>query len=198
MNIPNIKSTFVVAVFDSLSAISAAKDELGRIGLDGERVGFISPSAESERFPRRYFADDSQSDDDDDAIHDGVRGAAFGAAGGATLSAGLAASTLLIPGVGPVIAAGALATILGYSAAGAAVGGIFGALLTLGMDEESAVELDRSVRDGKALLLICCRDVEEVNEVRQLVHRFRGTVQSERPGVIIESRESILCGVPLN
>ena len=45
---------------------------------------------------------------------------------------------LAIPGIGPIVAAGALATTLGGAAVGAAAGGLLGALVDLGIPQEEA------------------------------------------------------------
>src|SRR5213078_4414791 len=63
-------------------------------------------------------------------------GAAAGAATGTGL--GLAVAANLIPGVGSVIAGGTIIAILASAGAGAAVGGVVGALIGLGVPEEHA------------------------------------------------------------
>ena len=79
-------------------------------------------------------------------------GAGFGAAiGGA---AGLLASlgVLAIPGLGPVVAAGALAATAVGAAAGAATGGIVGALVKAGVPEEEAHLHCEAVRQGGTMV----------------------------------------------
>jgi hypothetical protein len=95
-----------------------------------------------------------------------TEGAAAGAVGGGVLGGivGLLIGTgaLVIPGVGPVIAGGALASALGVGGAtaaagagiGAATGGILGALLGAGVPEEEARYFDRRFRDGGVLVTV--------------------------------------------
>jgi len=81
-----------------------------------------------------------------------VAGALIGGLGGGALAATVTA--LLIPGVGPVLAAGALAMFLGYAGAGAAVGGILGAMVGLGVSEDEAKHYDRLFKEGKAIVAV--------------------------------------------
>jgi hypothetical protein len=68
------------------------------------------------------------------------------------LLAGVAA--LAIPGVGPFIAAGPLAAVLGSALAGGAVGGIIGALSALGIPDEYAREYAASIEQGETLVSV--------------------------------------------
>ena len=85
--------------------------------------------------------------------------AAFGAAKGLTLGAGLGmlgiVATGLVPGVGLVLGAGALATALfGTAAAGAAAGGLVGYLKDQGMGDEVAASYHARVAAGGAVLAL--------------------------------------------
>lgn len=76
-----------------------------------------------------------------------------GILGGLTgLLAGLGA--LAIPGIGPIVAAGPIATTLGGIAAGAGAGGLTGALVGLGIPKETAAEYATEVEKGKILILV--------------------------------------------
>ena len=85
--------------------------------------------------------------------------AAYGAAKGLTFGAGLAmlgvVATALIPGVGVLMGAGAVATaIFGSAAAGAAAGGVVGYLKDQGMNEEVAAAYHARVAAGGAILAL--------------------------------------------
>jgi len=105
-------------------------------------------------------------------------GAAAGVTGGAVvggltgLLVGLGA--LAIPGIGPVIAAGTIATALGSAAVGAGVGavtgGILGALVGLGVPEEEAQVYAEGVKRGGILVAVRTDDTratEATNIMRQ-------------------------------
>jgi hypothetical protein len=89
-----------------------------------------------------------------------------GAATGATLGgvvgagAGLLASlgVIAIPGIGPLVAAGVLATTLAGAAGGAVAGGLLGALVDYGVSEDDAHVYAESVRRGGTLVSVRAPD----------------------------------------
>jgi hypothetical protein len=95
-----------------------------------------------------------------------VGAAASGAAGGGVLGGVIGllvgAGVLAIPGVGPVVAGGVLASTLGVvggtaaagAGIGAATGGILGALIGMGIPHEDARFFERGVREGGTLVTV--------------------------------------------
>lgn len=83
-------------------------------------------------------------------------GAAIGGAGGLLTGLGIIA----IPGVGPVVAAGWLASTLLGAVAGAATGGIVGALVDAGVPEKDAQVYSEAVRRGGTLVTVQAEDAE--------------------------------------
>jgi hypothetical protein len=59
-----------------------------------------------------------------------------------------------VPGVGPIIVGGVLASTLTGAGLGAAAGGIIGALLGLGVPEEDARHFDQGLRSGGTLITV--------------------------------------------
>lgn len=98
----------------------------------------------------------SKKDRDNDGVDDRAESAGKGAGIGAGLggAAGLLAGLglLAIPGLGPVVAAGWLASTAVGAAAGAATGGIIGALTEAGVSEEDAHTYAEGVRRGGTLV----------------------------------------------
>jgi len=101
-----------------------------------------------------------------------VGGAVVGGLGG--LLVGLGA--LAIPGVGPVIAAGTLATALGSTAAGAgigaAAGGLIGALVGLGIPEDDAHFYAEGVKRGGVLVTVQASD-DRATEALNIMRKAR-------------------------
>jgi hypothetical protein len=95
---------------------------------------------------------DRDNDGVDDRAESAGKGAGIGAGlgGAAGLLAGL--GLLAIPGLGPVVAAGWLASTAVGAAAGAATGGIIGALTEAGVSEEDAHTYAEGVRRGGTLV----------------------------------------------
>ncbi len=81
---------------------------------------------------------------------------------------------LLIPGIGPIVAAGALATTLGGAALGAAAGGLLGALVGLGIPEEDAQGYEESVRQGSILLTVTTDSDEQAQAARAIFDQQGG------------------------
>ncbi len=87
-----------------------------------------------------------------------AEGAATGAIGGGVLGGviGLLAGVgaLVIPGVGPILAGGTLASTLAGAGIGAAAGGLLGALVGMGVPEEDAKHFDQGFRAGGTLVTV--------------------------------------------
>ena len=81
---------------------------------------------------------------------------------------------LAIPGIGPVVAAGVLATTLSGAAVGAVAGGLIGALVGAGVPEEDAKSYEASVREGRILLTVQAEDTAQATKARQIFDRHGG------------------------
>lgn len=91
-----------------------------------------------------------------------AEGAATGAISGGVLGGviGLLAGVgaLAIPGIGPIIAGGTLASTLAGAGIGAAAGGLLGALVGMGIPEEDARHFDEGFRSGGTLVTVNAGD----------------------------------------
>jgi uncharacterized protein (TIGR02271 family) len=85
---------------------------------------------------------------------------------------------LAIPGIGPVVAAGPLAAALAGAGIGAVTGGIIGALVDLGIPEESAHVYAESVRRGNVLVATQVAD-DRTDAVTRIMERT-GLIDIER------------------
>lgn len=112
----------------------------------------------------------------DNKADDGAKaGAATGGALGGLTGLLVGLGTLAIPGVGPIMLAGAaataLATTLAGTAIGAAAGGILGALIGLGIPEERARVYGDRVSRGEYLVIVDGTDAEIAHAERILHSR---------------------------
>jgi len=84
-----------------------------------------------------------------------AQGAAVGALSGGVVGGliGLLGS-LLVPGVGPIIVGGVLASTLTGAGIGAATGGIIGVLVSMGVPESDAHHFDQGLRLGSTLVTV--------------------------------------------
>jgi hypothetical protein len=100
----------------------------------------------------------TKHDRDRDGVDDRAEGAAAGAGIGAAVGgiAGLLAGLgmIAIPGIGPVVAAGWLASTAAVAAAGGVAGGLLGALAESGVSQEDAHIYAEGVRRGGTLLTV--------------------------------------------
>src|SRR5882762_6789794 len=114
-------------------------------------------------------------DRDADGTDDRAEGAATGAGIGATLGgvAGLLAGLglLAIPGIGPVVAAGWLASTAAVAVAGGATGGLIGALTQSGIGEKEAHTYAEGVRRGGTLVTVRVPDADRAR-VESIMDRF--------------------------
>ena len=135
----------MVGVFDDRAQAERATDELFQAGFTADQVGYVIRGSDAVR--GGMITDAAGAKDGKGAVAGAITGAA---AGGITA----AIVTALIPGVGPILAAGTLAMLTGYAAAGAAIGGIFGAMTGLGVSEEEARHYEKAFDEGKALVAV--------------------------------------------
>jgi hypothetical protein len=121
------------------------------------------------------------------AVDDAGTGASIGGVIGtaAGLMAGL--GVIAIPGIGPVVAAGWLASALAVGAAGAvaggATGGLVGALIGGGATEEDAQIYADGVRRGDSLVTVRVPD-ERAMEAAQILSRYDTVTSGARLGDI--------------
>jgi hypothetical protein len=99
-----------------------------------------------------------------------VSGGILGGLGGLLVGLG----TLAIPGIGPIMLAGATATTIATTLAGASIGavagGFLGALIGLGIPEERARVYEDRVRRGHYLVIIDGTDAE-IAQAEAILHR---------------------------
>jgi hypothetical protein len=159
----------VTAVFDDRARAERAVTELRRLGVTDTDLSFVARS-EEEAVAAGAGADT--------AGKRAAKGAAAGA--GAGLLFGLAA--LAIPGVGPFITAGGLASALGTTggalAAGALVGGtsgaIAGALSRAGYSREESEFYGPTVERGGVLVAVDTEGVVSPDQARETLARQGG------------------------
>jgi len=143
----------ILGIFDDPIAARLALDTLRASSLQFDDVSIVSRATESGA---------AVSNNDDVSAGEG---AAVGAVWGGLV--GLAA--LLIPGVGPFIAFGALGAALTGAVTGAVVGGVSAALINFGgIPEDDARGYEQQVHAGKTLLAVKARD-EDATEVRRIL-----------------------------
>lgn len=176
----------IVRLYDNRHDALSAAHELERIGVRHEDISIVASNRDSwfdgRRDERIERDGDRIKDTDRDGRDDRAEGATKGAVTGGALGAGaglLAGLGLLaIPGLGPVVAAGWLASTATGAAAGAvaggAVGGLVGALTDEGVAEEDAHVYSEGVRRGGTLLTVRTDDASGA-AIESALDRYRPT-----------------------
>jgi hypothetical protein len=135
----------VVGVFEDRLEAEKAVDELEQAEFRDEDIGFVIRGSD---VMRGGMITDAQGTKD-------RKGALTGMAVGGTVGAMLgAAAAIMVPGVGPVLAGGILASAFGGAIAGVATGGILGAMIGLGVSEEEAQFYEREFHEGRAIVAV--------------------------------------------
>jgi hypothetical protein len=138
-------------LYDSYADAERAVTRLEGAGVPHSDISIVANNSDN-----WYGSRSGKVDRDRDGVDDRAEGAGTGAGIGAGLggAAGLLAGLglLAIPGLGPVVAAGWLASMAAGAAAGAATGGIVGALTEAGVSKEEASRYAEGVRRGGTLV----------------------------------------------
>ncbi|MBE9182492.1 histidine kinase [Oculatella sp. LEGE 06141] len=135
---------------DLESVLRALKDS----HYDMERVSLIARHVEEVEGAEEVTDNRGDTEAQEGAGIGATTGTVLGGLGGLLIGLGV----LAIPGVGPILAAGAeinaLASTLAGAGIGAATGGIVGALVGLGIPEEQAKSYNDRIKAGHYLLMV--------------------------------------------
>lgn len=174
----------VIGLYDGIQDAQQVVSALHDLGIANDRISLVANDASGEyagQLGGSAKARPGKQDDGGAETGAGI-GALVGGLGG--LLVGLGA--LAIPGIGPVLAAGPLATaaagLVGAgvgAATGAATGGLLGALVDMGLPEEQAGYYSEGVRRGGTLVTVAAEDTE-LDRVRETMNRFNPVDIDER------------------
>jgi uncharacterized protein YjbJ (UPF0337 family) len=168
-------SGYVTGLYTTPEAASRAYDGLtSKHGYQPSDINVVM----SEDTRRRHFGDVKPGTE----LHHGSKaaeglgaGAAIGGGIGAALAALFAVGTsVVIPGLGLVVA-GPIAAALAGAGAGGATGGIIGALIGAGIPEDRVRDYERGINDGGILIGTKYRDADHARELEQDYNSYGGT-----------------------
>lgn len=174
-------SRTVTRLFDTHLEATKAVEALERQGVDSSKISVIANNTDDWHGKGGHGVDNRMGDANHDGENDVADGAGKGAAtgglvgGGAGLLAGL--GMLAIPGLGPVVAAGWLASaavgaVVG-AVAGGATGGLLGALKEAGHTNEEAHVYAEGVRRGGTLVSVKVDD-DDASRIEAMLADNRG------------------------
>jgi hypothetical protein len=145
----------VVRQYAHAEAIVAA---LRESGIPDRRISVLSPGS-----PESAVRDVPTTDAEQPGIGGTIGSVVGGAAGTA---GGLAVASLALPGVGPVIAAGAIALGLIGAVAGGALGGQLDDVLSKGLPTDELYVYRHALRTGRTVVIAMVDDDAEAERVR--------------------------------
>ena len=150
----------LVGIFESRDEAELVLDELRQAGFDDKEIGFAIRGDDA--VAGGVITDAPLTKDGQGT----VKGMVAGGLAGGLLGA---AAVLVVPGVGPLLAMGVLASVLGFGAAGVATGGILGAMVGLGISEEEARVYEKEFNAGRAIVTVHAG--QRSKEVREILGR---------------------------
>jgi len=137
-------------MFDDYQAAERAVTRLKNAGIPANDISLVGGNEQMRKTSRVGTSPGTPETTSEDVGTGATVGAAIG--GGAGLLAGL--GLMAIPGLGPVVAAGWLVSTLVGAGAGAATGGVIGALMDAGIPEEHAHAYAEGIRRGGTLVTV--------------------------------------------
>jgi hypothetical protein len=174
-------TTTITRMFDSREHALAALHDLEAAGFSHDQLGIVASNADNSGLSDARF--DSRFDTQSDAAGGASSGTGIGATlgtlvgGGAGLAAALGA--IAIPGIGPIVAAGALVATLTGAGAGALAGGLVGALTGAGVSEAEAPVYAEGMRRGGSLVTVHADDTRAA-EAEGILARHSPVNMTER------------------
>jgi hypothetical protein len=156
----------VVGIFQSRTEAEEARLKLHMLGVDNDKIATLSPGITDRQVQSEIRTSDSEAPGMGAALG-GTVGGAVGAATGASLAA--AATSLLVPGVGPVLVAGVLGATL-FGASGAFAGVVVGSAVEHGLGDglphDDLYLYEDALRKGHSVLLVGAKDADLADKVR--------------------------------
>ncbi len=160
----------VVGIYETIEQAEEAVHRLDREGFPVKHVSIVTQNLAGIKNPHGFITPENDLT---------KRGTVTGAWIGGLCSLLVGAAFLWIPGVGPLLIAGRLAALLFAgiegALAGAATGGLLGALANWGIAEEHILEYEKSLQSGK-YLVIAYGNAEEVAHAHAIL---QGTAAGE-------------------
>jgi hypothetical protein len=157
----------IAGVFRSYEDARSAFEGLRAIGVAEDRVNLLTPGSSDDEVDAEVLTTATEQPGMGKAMG-GVVGAALGAAGG--LELGVAIATLLVPGVGPVLAAGAVGAALlgaGGAVAGATAGGALEGSVE-GVPHDELFVYEDALRKGRTVVFASVDD-DVADDARQVL-----------------------------
>jgi hypothetical protein len=170
----------IVGIFSSLTDARRGVSLVQSLGIPNKRISVLAPGV-SEPELKAFVATSETEQPGMGSAVGGTVGGALGVAGG--MSAGAAAS-LLVPGIGPVLALGMIGAVLlgaGGAVAGAAAGEAMEDAIAQGLPRDELFVYEDALRKGRSIVIALADDETLAKGARaELVHAGAESVDEAR------------------
>jgi len=155
----------LAGIFTKRSDASEAYKQLRALGMEERNLILLTPEKSE-----RAVAEVPEEDGEQPGMGKAIGGVVGGAVG---LAAGAAVATVLLPGIGTVLALGLGAGSLGLGGAviGAASGGALENLLTRGLPRDEIYIYEDALRQGRTVVIALDEDDERLNRSREIMEQ---------------------------
>ncbi|MFN2531263.1 MAG: hypothetical protein ABR555_08200 [Pyrinomonadaceae bacterium] len=164
----------ITGIFNSREAAEAGIQQLQSAGIASDRIGLLTPGMSNKEVESTVPTTDTE-DSGMGKTMGGAVGGALGVAGGASL--GVAAASLALPGVGPILAFGLVGAALlgaGGAATGAVVGETIEENLGEGLPHEELFVYEDVLRRGRSVVVAFIDDEEQSDAAHRIVQAAGG------------------------
>jgi hypothetical protein len=158
----------VAGIFQSRADAERAVENLRSAGVAADNINLLTPGTTGEELEASVPTTETEQPGMGGALG-GTVGAAMGAAGGMHIGAALA--SLLVPGVGPVLAAGVIGAAL-LGAGGAAAGAAAGSALeesVEGLPHDELYVYEDALRQGRTVIIALTDDDAQAEAARNVM-----------------------------
>ncbi|MEI6043037.1 MAG: general stress protein [Chloroflexota bacterium] len=166
-NTSNRAGQTVVGVFEDATSAEQAIKDLKAAGFTPDTISVVTKDQQEQK--------DLVEASGNKAGEGALAGALVGGTLGAVIGWLLAGGTILIPGVGPAIAAGIFGATVTGALVGGAVGSISSALVGQGIPEDEAAEYEHHVKGGRSLLSVKAADSQLLANALGILDRNNAT-----------------------
>lgn len=160
------KNTAVFAIFSDRAHVEAGVDALLSHGFRREDVSILL----ADNVGTKDFAHEMHTK----APEGATAGAGAGVLVGGTLGLLVGLGAIVIPGLGPLLAAGPLVAALAGAGAAGVAGGIIGALAGMGIPEYEAKRYEGLIKQGRILLSVHCDSSDWVKRAKDVLTNAGG------------------------
>lgn len=164
----------IVAIYDDFESANKAINDLTNDGISRDDIGLAVNNGERKGEYSNLEANVEKYED-----VTGSQGGVFGGVVGGLAGAAVALTAIVIPGIGPIIAAGPLVALLGGATgaviggtAGAISGGVAASLIHLGISDDEADYYAEAIRRGNALLTVTAKDDNQASLISDILRRY--------------------------